>query len=78
LGASPSRLMALLLDRLADRFSVVELSAAMHVSVRTLQTSFQTELGLLTDGGTQADASSSASKVLVESRTPPPKCGGAS
>ena len=34
-----------MLDRLADRFSVVELSAAMHVSVRTLQTSFQTELG---------------------------------
>jgi AraC-like DNA-binding protein len=34
-----------MLHRLADRFSVVELSAAMHVSVRTLQTSFQAELG---------------------------------
>ena len=32
-------------DRLAERFSVVELSAAMNVSVRTIQTSFQAELG---------------------------------
>lgn len=32
-------------ERLAERFSVVELSAAMNVSVRTVQTSFQTELG---------------------------------
>ena len=32
-------------ERLAERFSVVELSAAMNVSVRTLQSSFQTELG---------------------------------
>ena len=32
-------------DRLAERFSVVELSAALNVSVRTMQTSFQTELG---------------------------------
>ena len=36
---------AWMLERLAERFSVLELSAAMHVSVRTLQTSFQTELG---------------------------------
>ncbi len=32
-------------DRLAERFSVVELSAALNVSVRTMQTSFLTELG---------------------------------
>jgi len=32
-------------DRLAERFSVVELSAALNVSVRTMQTSFQAELG---------------------------------
>lgn len=32
-------------DRLADRFSVVELSAALNVSVRTVQTSFLAELG---------------------------------
>jgi AraC-like DNA-binding protein len=32
-------------DRLAERFSVVELSAAFSVSVRTIQTSFQAELG---------------------------------
>lgn len=31
--------------RLQERFSVVELSAAMNVSVRTVQNSFQTELG---------------------------------
>ena len=30
---------------LAERFSVVELSQALHVSVRSLQYSFQTELG---------------------------------
>lgn len=32
-------------DHLAERFSVMELSAALYVSVRTLQYSFQTELG---------------------------------
>jgi len=32
-------------DRLGVRFSVVELSAALNVSVRTMQTSFQAELG---------------------------------
>jgi AraC-like DNA-binding protein len=34
-----------MLARLAERFSVVDLSAAMNVSVRTVQTSFQAELG---------------------------------
>jgi AraC-like DNA-binding protein len=32
-------------DRLAQRFSVVDLSAAFNVSVRTIQNSFQAELG---------------------------------
>lgn len=32
-------------ERLAERFSVVELSEALDVSVRTVQNSFQTELG---------------------------------
>lgn len=34
-----------MLIRLSERFSVVDLSAAMNVSVRTIQTSFQAELG---------------------------------
>lgn len=32
-------------DHLAERFSVIELSGVLHVSVRTLQYSFQAELG---------------------------------